>query len=212
MKYKNIIFDCDSTLTKIEGLDEIARQKGILDQVEAITRKGMNGEIPYEVSFRRRWLEIVRPTKEDLEWLGQYYIRNLVEGAFEAVTKLKELARHVSILSHVPEPSIRILAEHLGIAQENVFAVPTKFIYDSTMEVSEEFLGEIDSFKERVVKEIRVTGPTVLIGDGATDLKAARIADLFIGFGGVVFRPKLKKLCRFYIEEPSLQPILDIVL
>ena len=212
MKYKNIIFDCDSTLTKIEGLDEIARQKGILDQVEAITRKGMNGEIPYEVSFRRRWLEIVRPTKEDLEWLGQYYIRNLVEGAFEAVTKLKELARHVSILSHVPEPSIRILAEHLGIAQENVFAVPTKFIYDSTMEVSEEFVGEIDSFKERVVKEIRVTGPTVLIGDGATDLKAARIADLFIGFGGVVFRPKLKKLCRFYIEEPSLQPILDIVL
>ena len=212
MKYKNIIFDCDSTLTKIEGLDEIARQKGILDQVEAITRKGMNGEIPYEVSFRRRWLEIVRPTKEDLEWLGQYYIRNLVEGAFEAVTKLKELARHVSILSHVPEPSIRILAEHLGIAQENVFAVPTKFIYDSTMEVSEEFLGEIDSFKERVVKEIRVTGPTVLIGDGVTDLKAARIADLFIGFGGVVFRPKLKKLCRFYIEEPSLQPILDIVL
>jgi len=171
MKYKNIIFDCDSTLTKIEGLDEIARQKGILDQVEAITRKGMNGEIPYEVSFRRRWLEIVRPTKEDLEWLGQYYIRNLVEGAFEAVTKLKELARHVSILSHVPEPSIRILAEHLGIAQENVFAVPTKFIYDSTMEVSEEFLGEIDSFKERVVKEIRVTGPTVLIGDGLPILK-----------------------------------------
>lgn len=212
MKYKNVIFDCDSTLVKIEGLDEIARQKGKFDQVEAITSQGMNGEIPYEVSFRKRWLEIVRPNQEDLDWLGQYYIQNLVEGAFETVTKLQSLGHRVSILSHVPEIPIQILAGYLGVVQENVFAVPVGFGRDGVMTVEQKFLVSIGVFKNTVIKKIRATGSTVLIGDGMTDYEAGKFADLFIGFGGVVFRPKLKKLCQFYIEEPRLQGIPDIVL
>lgn len=212
MKYKNVIFDCDSTLVKIEGLDEIARRKGKFNQVEVITRQGMDGEIPYEVSFRKRWLEIVRPNQEDLDWLGQYYIQNLVEGAFETVTELQLLGQCVYILSHVPEASIRILAGYLGIARENVFAVPVGFGCDDVMTIEQKFLVSIGVFKNMVIKKIRSTGSTVLIGDGMTDYEAGKFADLFIGFGGVVSRPKLKKLCRFYVEEPRLQPVLDIVL
>lgn len=212
MKFKNIIFDCDSTLVKIEGLDEIARRKGSFGQVKEITEQGMNGGIAYEVSFRKRWLEIVQPTKEDLQWLGEFYIKNLTPGVAEVIARLKLEGINIYILSHVPEPSIWILADHLGLPQEDAFAVPVDFGYGGVMTVEPKFLAAIEGFKNGIIKKIRTTGPTALIGDGMTDYKAEKFADLFIGFGGVVFRPQLKKLCRFYIEEPRLQRVLDIVL
>lgn len=211
-KFKNIIFDCDSTLTKIEGLDEIARRKGKLDQVELITQQGMNGELPYRISFHKRWLEIVRPTKEDLQWLGEFYIHNLTPGVAEVIARLKSEEINIFILSHVPELSIKILADYLDLPKENVFAVPIEFNQDSVMSVPEAFLEIIDNFKDRITREICIDGPTVLVGDGMTDYEAGKSADLFIGFGGVIRREKIKALASVYIEEPGLQPVIDIVL
>ncbi len=212
MKFRNIIFDCDSTLTTIEGLDEIARRKGMLEQVEVITQQGMDGEISYKISFQKRWLEIVRPTKEDLQWLGEFYIKNLTPGVAEVIARLKSEEINIFILSHVPELSIKILADYLDLPKENVFAVRIEFNQDSVMSVPEAFLEIIDNFKDRITREICTDGPTVMVGDGMTDYEAGKYADLFIGFGGVAIRPKLKKLCQFYIEEPRLQPVVDIVL
>lgn len=211
-KFKNVIFDCDSTLTTIEGLDEIARRKGMLEQVEVITQQGMDGEIPYKISFQKRWLEIVRPTKEDLQWLGEFYIKNLTPGVVEVIARLKSEEINVFILSHVPEVSINILARSLGLPKENVFAVPIKFSQDSVMSVPEAFLEVIEDFKDRVTREVRAYGPTVLVGDGMTDYEAGKSADLFIGFGGIIRREKIRALASVYIEEPRLQPVIDIVL
>ena len=212
MKFKNIIFDVDSTLTKIEGLDEIARRKGMLSRVREITAAGMNGDLPYRVSFQKRWLEIVRPNERDLEWLGEQYIKNLVEDAFKVVIELMSMGLNVFILSHVPEVSINILARSLGLPPENVFAVPIKFSQASAMSVPETFLEVIEDFKDRVIKAVRISGPTVMVGDGMTDYEAGKYADLFIGFGGVVRREKLKALAPIYIEEPRLHSVVDIVL
>ena len=212
MKFKNIIFDVDSTLTKIEGLDEIARRKGMLSRVREITAAGMNGDLPYRVSFQKRWLEIVRPNERDLEWLGEQYIKNLVEDAFKVVIELMSMGLNVFILSHVPEVSINILARSLSLPKENVFAVPIKFSQASVMSVPEAFLEVIEDFKDRVIKAVRISGPTVMVGDGMTDYEAGKYADLFIGFGGVVRREKLKALAPIYIEEPRLHSVVDIVL
>ena len=212
MKFRNIIFDCDSTLTTIEGLDEIARRKGLLGRVREITAAGMNDDIPYRVSFQKRWLEIVRPNEKDLEWLGEQYIKNLVEDAFKVVNGLMSMGLNVFILSHVPEVPINILARSLGLPKENVFAVPIKFSHDSVMSVPEAFLEVIEDFKDRIIKAVRISGPTVMVGDGMTDYEAGKYADLFIGFGGVVRREKIKALAPIYIEEPRLQPVVDIVL
>ena len=45
---KLIAFDCDSTLSAIEGVDELARLAGddVFRQVEDLTNQAMNGEIP----------------------------------------------------------------------------------------------------------------------------------------------------------------------
>ena len=61
-KYQNIIFDCDSTLTKIEGLDFIAQRHGLKDQVAAITTRAMNDEITFEKALKLR-LELINLIK-----------------------------------------------------------------------------------------------------------------------------------------------------
>ena len=59
---KLICFDCDSTLSSIEGIDELARLRGpeAFASVEALTNDAMNGLIRMEDVFGRR-MEIVRP-------------------------------------------------------------------------------------------------------------------------------------------------------
>jgi len=64
---KIICFDCDSTLSTIEGIDELARVRGsdVFKQVEAMTHQAMDGKIPVEEVFGKR-LEIIKPTRNDV--------------------------------------------------------------------------------------------------------------------------------------------------
>ena len=49
-----VAFDMDSTLIKVEVIDELARVHGVGDEVAAITERAMRGEIDFKESFRRR--------------------------------------------------------------------------------------------------------------------------------------------------------------
>ena len=49
-----IFFDCDSTLSHIEGIDELARQKGIFDEVQQLTAAAMDGEVHLSSVYDRR--------------------------------------------------------------------------------------------------------------------------------------------------------------
>lgn len=218
MKFKNIIFDCDSTLTRIEGLDEIARRKWLLGRVREITTAGMGGGLLFSQSLRLR-LEIIKPTVSDLEWLGQRYVDELVEGAESLVEKLRANGVRVFVLTGGLYLAVRLLARHLKIEDSEVCAVDFRSGRIGSFRGFNPFQGlnpitdlELNIFKNKFVQDISQTGPTALIGDGLTDYQAGQHADLFIGFGGVVRREKVKELSSVYLEEPRLQPILDIVL
>ena len=75
---KLICFDCDSTLSAIEGVDELARAGGpqIYAQVEAMTNDAMNGKIAVEAVFGRR-LELIRPSRSNVEAVGRNYIETM---------------------------------------------------------------------------------------------------------------------------------------
>ncbi len=53
---KLVCFDCDSTLSAIEGIEELARlrQPEVLARVEAMTTAAMNGSVPIEEVFAQR--------------------------------------------------------------------------------------------------------------------------------------------------------------
>src|SRR5687768_4906011 len=86
LRFKTVVFDCDSTLSTVEGIEELARERRA--EVEALTEEAMRGEIPLEQVYRRR-LELVRPPRGRVLALGQRYIDTLVADAIETVAALR---------------------------------------------------------------------------------------------------------------------------
>src|SRR6187431_1374242 len=96
--FELVIFDCDSTLASIEGIDELARLQGRGTEVAELTNRAMNGEVPLEAVYTER-LELLRPTREQLAQLGKLYRDHMVPGADQVVAALMALGRQVFIVS-----------------------------------------------------------------------------------------------------------------
>ncbi len=205
-KTKLLFLDCDSTLSSIEGIDELARlsNPAIFAEVVALTNAAMDGEIPLDEVFRRR-MEIIRPSKAMVEEVSRMYIETVVPGAAEFVSKAVENGWMPVIISGGFAPIIRPLAGRLGI--RHVEAVPLRFndlgeyagygeAYPSTRN-----LGKNEIIREW--KKAMLPQRVVMIGDGISDLETKPDVDLMIGFGGVVRREKVRKGADLWLESFS---------
>ena len=95
-KFRTVLIDCDSTLSAIEGIDELAVHHRA--DVERLTDDAMRGRIPLEQVYGRR-LELVQPTRAALDALGRQYIARLVPDARETVAALQAAGVDVRIIS-----------------------------------------------------------------------------------------------------------------
>ncbi|MEQ1893457.1 MAG: HAD-IB family phosphatase, partial [Planctomycetota bacterium] len=121
--YGTVAFDCDSTLSAMEGIEELARDNA---EVKELTRAAMEGQIALEEVFGRR-LALVRPTRADVERIGQLYLEKLVPGVGALVAALHALGKHVHIVSGGLLPAVRHVAEALAIPAARVHAVDLSF-------------------------------------------------------------------------------------
>ncbi len=208
--FRSVIFDCDSTLSTIEGIEELAREHRA--EVEALTEEAMRGAIPLEQVYGRR-LELVRPPRGRVLALGQRYIETLVPDAKETVAALLEEGVHVRVISGGLRPAVVLLARHLGIDEKLVAAVDVFFTDNGS------YAGfEQDSplaaagGKRRVIESWDIPRPSLMVGDGATDLEARPAVDAFAAFAGVVYRAPVAANADYVIRERSLAPVLPIAL
>ena len=58
--FASVVFDCDSTLVAVEGIDELSGP--YRDRITALTDAAMDGSVPLEEVYGRR-LEIIQPTR-----------------------------------------------------------------------------------------------------------------------------------------------------
>ena len=65
MPVDEIFFDCDSTLSTIEGIDELARLKGVEARIVELTNAAMDGKIPLQEVYAER-LEACWPRVQPL--------------------------------------------------------------------------------------------------------------------------------------------------
>lgn len=65
MPVDEVFFDCDSTLSTIEGIDELARLKGVEDRIVELTNAAMDGKIPLQEVYAER-LRLLSPTRADM--------------------------------------------------------------------------------------------------------------------------------------------------
>jgi len=198
VKYRFVFFDVDSTLVTIEGIDVLADGN---PEIAKLTDAAMNGEIPLDQVYAKR-LEMIRPSKERVEGLGTTYVASVVDGARETIAALQDGGVIVHLVTAGIEQAIRPLADALNI--RNVHAV--KLTFDANGDYKDfdrrSFLTRPGG-KELVVRDVRARshGKAAFIGDGVSDLEAKPAVDLFIGFGGVVVRPRVKENADLYVTN-----------
>ena len=203
---KVIIFDCDSTLSSIEGVDELARFKGdkIFAQVEQLTRQAMEGEIPLEEVFRRR-MDLIRPSQGDLDHIATQYKATLAAGVRQVVSGLQTEGWTVVVVSGGLYPPVKALADDLGIA--DVMAVPVSFDVDGNyMDFDDQYWTARSGGKPECIARIktRYTPATiVMVGDGVSDLETRPVVDHFIGYGEFTVRDKVKQGAEHFVMSMS---------
>jgi phosphoserine phosphatase len=196
--YRFVFFDVDSTLVTIEGVDLLGNNN---PEIARLTEAAMNGEIALEQVYARR-LDVIRPTRAQVEALGERYVASLVDGAEETIAALRDAGMQIHLVTAGIAQAIAPLAAHLQIPQRAVHAVALRFDADGNYEDFDRrsFLAK-QGGKELVVRDIRARshGKAAFIGDGVSDLEAKPAVDLFIGFGGVAVRERVKENAGVYV-------------
>ena len=204
MQRKLIFFDCDSTLSTIEGIDELARAQGpeVFKEVEALTNAAMNGDVPLDQVFPRR-MDIIRPNRSVCDEIGRLYVNTLTPGTRDVIARLQAENWTVIILSGGFKPLIEPLAESLGI--EHVEAVPLNFDPEGNYEgYGSDFPTTRNGGKPEIIRDWRASthaAKTVMVGDGISDLESKTECDLFIGYGGVADRSAVRAGADYFIES-----------
>jgi phosphoserine phosphatase len=208
---KLICFDCDSTLSSVEGIDELARVRGpeIFAQVAALTEDAMNGKIRIEEIFGLR-LTAIRPTLGDAAAVGRRYVENVEPAARETVARLGAMGWTSVIISGGFRQAIRPLADFLGIdrieAVDLFFAADGSYTgYDSGYPSTRS--GGKVAIVSRLREEFRPE-KVVMVGDGVSDLETAPVVDLFVGFGGFATRERVKREAAAFVTSLAEVPAL----
>jgi phosphoserine phosphatase len=208
---KLIVFDCDSTLSAIEGIDELGRARGpeVFSWVEAMTHDAMNGKLPVEAVFGER-LRIIQPRAVDVAAVGRKYVETVEPTAAATLIALRAAGWTPLILSGGFRNAIRPLADHLGIAR--VEAVDLYF------DAAGDYAGFDSSYpttrsggKPELIRALKAElKPTrvVMVGDGVSDLETTPEVDLFIGFGRYVAREKVRAGAARFVNSLDAIPAL----
>lgn len=213
MSFEVVCFDCDSTLSRIEGIDELARRQGLFEQVEALTHAAMNGEVALEAVYAER-LALIKPDQQAIDWLADLYIAELVDGVRETVKALQDHNKLIHIISGGLRQAILPLAASLGIPEDHVHAVDVLFDENGAyQDFARHSPLAVSGGKARICRRLRMHHSSLaMIGDGKTDLEAKLAGAFMIGFGGVVRRAVVEEQADCYIVDTSLTAILPHVL
>lgn len=209
MSFDIVCFDCDSTLSKIEGIDELGRQSGLFDQLAALTNAAMNGELALEEVYGQR-LSLIQPDDKQIDTLADLYISEIVDGVEEVFSTLLAQGKQVHIISGGLRQAILPLAKKLGIPQSQVHAVDILFNADgSYQDFNQQSPLAMTGGKAIICKQIQIDERSmVMIGDGKTDLEAKQAGATVIGFGGVMKRDIVVENADIFVDETSLMNVL----
>lgn len=203
-----VVFDMDSTLIRMEVIDELARAHGVYDEVAAITADAMSGGMPYEESLRLR--------VEKLKGLSVRAVQDVVadlplqDGAEDLVRVLRGLGYKTAVISGGFSIAADALRARLGLdyAFSNVLEVKDGCL---TGRVQEPIVGPqrkadlLDALAQR--EGIPLT-QTIAVGDGANDLLMLEKAGLGIAFHA---KAKLRDAADTSLSDGGLDRVLFLL-
>lgn len=202
-RFNSVVFDVDSTLSGIEGIDWLAKQRG--SEVAAwstdLTERAMRGEIPIEAVYGER-MRKVKPSRTEIERLGREYVDRVAPGAPETLGALEAAGIRIVMISGGLREAILPLAASLGVEESSLHAVSIFF----------DQLGNYAGFdeaspltrqtgKKTTVANIDLKTPILAVGDGMTDCEMKSVVDSFAVFTGFTRREPVIERADFVIEN-----------
>jgi phosphoserine phosphatase len=203
-----VAFDMDSTLIRVEVIDELAKAWGVGEQVSAITESAMRGELDFRQSLARRLSLLKGMPVETLNKVAEHIPLN--DGAEKLVRNLKRFGYKTAVISGGFTFFGEKLQAKLGI--DSVHANRLK-IEDGRL------TGEVDGEivdarrKAELLKGIADSEnislmQTIAVGDGANDLPMLNLAGLGIAFRA---KPVVKEGAGHAISTLGLDAVLYLL-
>jgi len=197
-----VIFDCDGTLSSIEGIDYLAKLQGVYAQVAKLTQRAMStsGLTPELYEQRLAW---VKPSRSDVQRLGVEYCHHLMPHVVEVIATLQQFNKDVYIISAGLRAAVNEVALHLAIPETHVQAVDIFFndhdAYDH-FDLQSPLIH--NQGKQKFVQDIQKNHSQILyVGDGLNDLAMQPLVTRFVGFGGAFYREHIANKSDFYITD-----------
>lgn len=197
---RNYVFDFDSTLTKVEALDVLAeisladnpKKDEIIQQIIDITNLGIDGEISFTESLKRR-IKLLNAKKYHLDQL----VVNLRKQVSPSIERNKEFfekfADDIYVISCGFKEFIDPIVKEYNIPTERVYA--NTFRFDEKENIigfdGDNVLSQHNG-KIQCLKDLNLDGEVQVIGDGYSDYvtREAGVADKFFAYTENVEREK----------------------
>lgn len=198
----HIFFDFDSTIVTKESFDEVIAyaladhpdQATLTTQVEAITTRGMEGELAFTASLKERF-RVAPLTRHHFEHIGAELLHAITPGMTELFGELQHHNISTYIISGGFRDSILPVAKTLGAPDTHIYTNAVRYDkHENAVAIDETNVCFTNEGKAPVITAIAaahtLTKPFVMIGDGANDLRAYElgVADHFCAFTGNVAR------------------------
>lgn len=206
-RFATVVFDVDSTLSTLEGIDWLAHRRSaeVARACATLTTEAMEGRLSLDAVYAER-LALIRPTSHEIALLGDAYLATMVSGMRSLIRLLLIKRVEVHLVSGGVRPALLPVARHLGIGERQLHAVDLAADADGA-------LSRLDGVqplatqrgKPLVVSALSARRPVAMVGDGATDAAVRGVVDTFIAFTGVVRRPAVVAVAD--AEAPSVKAL-----
>ena len=203
-----IVMDMDSTLIRIEVIDELARSHGVGEEVAAITRRAMQGEMDYDRSLRERVALLKGLHARVLYELAENL--PLAEGAETLLRVLRRLGYRTAVISGGFSVAAEALQKRLGIdfAWSNTLEIEGGVLTGRVVGPIVNAQRKADLLEELARRENVPLDQVIAIGDGANDLLMLQKAGHGIAFHA---KPKLREAADTSISAMGLDAILYLL-
>lgn len=210
------IIDFDSTFTQVEAMEELAaislkndpEKEAIIEQIKHLTDLAMDGKMPFNKSLKAR-IALLSAKKYHLNMLVNK-LRKKVSPSFARNKEFfKKYQGRVLIVSGGFKEFIAPVVKSFFINEDCIYA--NTFIYDKKNIIigsDEENPLAQEGGKVKLLKQLKLKGQVIAIGDGYTDyqMRESGMAEQFFAFTENIARERV--LAKADYIAPSLDEIL----
>ncbi len=203
-----VVMDMDSTLIRIEVIDELARAAGVGPEVARITERAMRGEMDYDESLRQRVALLAGLDARTLDRIASDL--PLTDGAETLVKVLKRLGYRIAVVSGGFSRATDVLKRRLSL----------DYAFSNNLEVdggklTGRVVGPVVNAQRKaelleIIAQLEgvVLDQVIAVGDGANDLMMLERAGLGIAFRA---KPKLQEVADTTLSGAGLDAILYLL-